>query len=64
MSRFVIKVRWIIEQVFGRKNSKFFALPAHNTTLFHDFESLLIAFALLNLFHKSILSDKLYEDIV
>jgi len=36
---------------------------AHNATLTNDYESLQIAFALLNLFHKSILSDTSYEDI-
>jgi len=34
----------------------------YHATLAH-FESLLIAFALLNLFHKSILNDRMYEDI-
>lgn len=65
-ARLVTKVRWIIEQVFGRLKKKFklFALPAHNATLLHDYESLLIAFALLNLFHEPILSDKTHEDIV
>lgn len=52
--QFVTKERWIIEQVFGRLKKKFkiFALPAHNATLEHDYEALLIAFALLNLFHE------------
>ncbi|XP_058797712.1 uncharacterized protein LOC131667948 [Phymastichus coffea] len=65
MSRFVTRCRWIIEQVFGRlkKKFKYFALPAHNATLNHDFGYLLIAFALLNLFHKPVLSDKLHQDI-
>lgn len=64
-ARFVTKVRWINEQLFGRLKKKFkaFALPAHNATLIHDYDSLLIAFALLNLFHKPILSDKEHEDI-
>jgi len=63
-SRFVMKCRWVIEQVFGRLKKKFkiFSLPAHNATLTND-ESLQIAFALLNLFHKPILSDTSYEDI-
>lgn len=38
-------------------------MPAHNATLADDYESFLIAFALLNLFHKPILSDKSHEDI-
>ncbi len=64
-SRFVTKIRWIIEQVFGRLKKKFrlFSIPAHNSTLTHDFELLLIAFALLNLFHQPILSDKRQVDI-
>lgn len=41
-SRYITKVRWIIEQVFGRLKSKFkiFALPAHNATLDRDYKSL------------------------
>lgn len=64
-SRCVAKCRWMIEQVFDRLKKKFkiFSLPAHNRTLKHDLDSLYIAFALLNLFHKSILSDIMYEDI-
>lgn len=64
-ARFVTKIRWANEQLFGRLKKKFkqFALPAHNATLENDYESLLIAFALLNLFHKPILSDKEHEDI-
>jgi len=58
-SRFVTKCRWIIKQVFGRLKKKFkiFSLPVHNAILTNDYESLQIAFALLNLFHKSILSN-------
>jgi len=65
-SRFVTKYRLIIEQVLGRLEKKFkiFSLPAHNATLTNDYESLQIAFALLNLFHKPILNDTSYEDIV
>ncbi|EZA59403.1 hypothetical protein X777_00485 [Ooceraea biroi] len=64
-SRCVTKCRWVIEQVFGRLKKKFkiFSLPAHNTTLKHDLDSLYIAFALLNLFHKPILSDVMHEGI-
>lgn len=64
-ARFVTKIRWIIEQVFGRVKKKFkmFALPAHNATLIHDYKILQIAFALLNLFHEPILSDRTHEDI-
>lgn len=64
-ARFVTKVRWVNEQVFGRLKKKFkiFAIPAHNATLLHDYDSLLIAFALLNLFHEPILSDKEHGDI-
>lgn len=64
-ARFVTKIRWVNEQVFGRLKKKFklFAIPAHNATLTHDFDTLLIAFALLNLFHEPILSDKEHEDI-
>lgn len=64
-ARFVTKVRWVNEQWFGRLKKKFkiFALPAHNATLEHDYETLLISFALLNLFHKPILSDKDHEDM-
>ncbi|KAH9388017.1 hypothetical protein TYRP_009220, partial [Tyrophagus putrescentiae] len=58
-SRHVTKVRYIVEQVFGRlkKRFKFFAVPAHNGALKHDFDLLLIAFSLLNLFHRPITSD-------
>lgn len=64
-ARFVTKVRWIIEQVFGRLKQKFklFALPAHNATLCNDYDYLLIAFALLNLFHKPILSDEEHQNV-
>lgn len=64
-ARFVTKVRWVNEQLFGRLKKKFklFALPAHNSTLLHDYDSLLIAFALLNVFHEPILSDKNHEDM-
>jgi len=64
-SIFVTKCRWLIEQIFGRLKKKFklFSLPAHNATLTNDYEFLQIAFALLNLFHKPILSDTSYEDI-
>lgn len=65
MSRSVTKCRWIVEQVFGRLKKKFkiFSIPAHNSTLAKDYESLLIASSFMNLFHKPILSDKMYEDI-
>jgi len=55
----------VIEQVFGQLKKKFktFSLPAHNATLTNDYESFQIAFALLNLFHKPILSDTSYDDI-
>ena len=58
-SRFVTKVRYIVEQVFGRlkKRFKFFAIPAHNGALKHDFALLSIAFSLMNLFHCRITSD-------
>jgi len=65
-SRFVTKCHWVIKQVFGRLKKKFkiFSLPAHNATLTNDYESLQIVFALLNLFHKPILSSNTsYEDI-
>jgi len=64
-SRFVTKVRWVIEQVFGRLKMKFklFAIPAQNSTLCHDYKSLVVACALLNLFHSPILSDTEHEDI-
>lgn len=64
-ARFVTKIRWVNEQVFGRLKKKFklFAIPAHNSTLLHDYETLQIAFAFLNLFHKPILSDKEHEDV-
>jgi len=64
-SRFVTKCRWVIIQVFGRLKKKFkiFSLLAHNATLTNNYESLQIALALLNLFHKPILSDISYEDI-
>jgi len=50
---------------FWKKKFKIFSLPSHNATLTNDYESLQIAFALLNLFHKysQILSDTSYEDI-
>jgi len=62
-SRFVTKCRWVIEQVFCRLKKKFFSLPAHNATLTNDYEFPQIAFALLNLFNKSIFSDTSYKDI-
>lgn len=64
-ARFVTKIRWVNEQVFARLKKKFkvFALPAHNATLTHDYDSLLVAFALLNLFHEPILSDKQHPDV-
>lgn len=64
-ARFVTKIRWVNEQVFGRLKKKFklFAVPAHNATLMHDYQTLQIAFALLNVFHKPILSDKEHEDV-
>ena len=39
-------------------------MSAHNATLNHDYDYLLIAFTLLNLFHKPVLSDKFHQDIV
>jgi len=60
ISRFITKCRCVIEQVFGRLKKKFqiFSLPAHHATFMtNDYEALQIAFALLNLFHKPILSD-------
>lgn len=64
-AKFVTKTRWVNEQLFGRLKKKFklFAIPAHNATLFHDYDSLLIAFTLLNLFHIPILSDKNDENM-
>lgn len=64
-ARFVTKIRWVNEQVFGRLKKKFklFVLPAHNSTLLNDYDTLLIAFSLLNLFHQPILSDKNHEDM-
>lgn len=58
-SRHVTKVRYIVEQAFGRlkKRFKFFAIPAHNGSLKHDFELLTVAFSLMNLFHQPITSD-------
>lgn len=58
-TRFVTKCRWIVEQVFGRlkKKFKFYAGHAHNGALKHDYGTLQIAFALLNLFHRPITSD-------
>lgn len=58
-SRHVTKVRYIVEQAFGRlkKRFRFFAVPAHNGALKHDFDLLTIAFSLMNLFHRPITSD-------
>jgi len=55
----------VIKQVFGRLKKKFkiFSLPTHNAIFTNDYESLQIAFAFLNLFHKPILNDTSYEDI-
>lgn len=47
----------------SQKKFKIFSLPARNTTLKHDLDSLYIAFAILNLFHKPILSNVMHEDI-
>lgn len=65
VSRFVTKVRWVIEQVFGRLKMKFklFAHPAHNSFLRNDLKALVIAFALLNMFHEPIYSDVGFENI-
>lgn len=65
MTRLITKIRWVIEQVFGRLKKKFkhFSIPAHNSTLENDYDSLLIAFALLNLFHEPIASDGDDENI-
>jgi len=62
-NRFVIKIRWVTEQVFDQLKNKFkiFSISIHNATLAHNFESLLIAFAFLNLFHKCILSNRMYD---
>jgi len=46
-----------------KKKFKIFSLPTHDATLTNDYQSLQIAFALLNLFHKPILSDTSDEDI-
>jgi len=55
-SRFVTKSRWVIEEVFVRLKNKFkiFVISAHNATLAHNFEFLLITFAFLNLFRRPI----------
>lgn len=64
-SRFVTKCRWVIEQVFGRLKTKFklFSVAAQNSTLKYDFDLVSIGFALLNMFHKPIFSDKEHQDI-
>ena len=46
-----------------KKKIKLLAVPAHNATLFYDFDYLLIASALFNLFHKPILSDVEYDNV-
>lgn len=58
-TRFVTKVRYIVEQTFGKlkKKFKFFAQPAHNGALEHDFDSLMVAFSLMNLFHTPVITD-------
>lgn len=65
ITRFITKIRWIIEQLFGRLKKKFrlLAIPAYNSTLSYDFEFVLIGFALLNLFHMPIISDDGDENI-
>lgn len=45
-----------------KEQVKIFSIPAHNATVADDYTSLLIGFALLNLFHKPILSDSMHED--
>lgn len=58
-TRFVTKVRYIVEQTFGKlkKKFKFFAQPAHNGSLEHDFDLLKVAFSLMNLFHQPVITD-------
>lgn len=64
-SRMVTKVRWVVEQAFGsfKKKFKFFAFPGHNGALAHDYELAQIGFALLNMFHQPILSDREYVEV-
>ena len=51
--------------MFGRLKMKFkiFGIPAHNSSLANDVKSVVLAFALLNVVHKPILSDVKYEDL-
>ena len=64
-TRLVTKVRWIIEQGFGRlkKRFRFFDLAAHNSALEYDFKVIQIGFALLNMFFTPILSDLAHPNI-
>lgn len=64
-NRLVTKVRWIIEQVFGRikKRFKYLDYVCHNSTLGFDFPLFQIACSLLNMFHRPILSDRSFPGI-
>ncbi len=65
LSRVVTKIRFVVEQVFGKlkKRFKYFANPANNSLLDHDFEILQIAFSLMNMFHKPTITDQNYLNI-
>lgn len=64
-NRLVTKVRWIIEQVFGRlkKKFKYLDMVCHNATLRTDFRIFQIACGLLNMYHTPILSDRGFPGI-
>ncbi len=64
-SRFVTKIRFIIEQTFGKfkKRFKYFFQPAHNGALEHDFTLMQIGFALMNLNHNPVLTDVDYPEV-
>ncbi|KYN43899.1 hypothetical protein ALC56_01634 [Trachymyrmex septentrionalis] len=61
-SRFVTKFRWIVEQVFDRLKKKFkiFSLLTYNATLTHNYESLLIVFAFLNLSYEAVVTENFF----
>ncbi|CAG0903926.1 unnamed protein product, partial [Darwinula stevensoni] len=65
LTRTVTKVRWIVEHTFGKfkKRFKFFAIPAHNGTLQHDFECVQVGFALMNMFFEPVYGDLVHHDV-
>lgn len=65
MTRLVTKIRWVVEQTFGKLKMrfKFLGNPAHNSSLVHDFDCVQIAFALMNMFFTPVQSDLIYPEV-